>query len=162
MKSRLQTLATTLDSRGWAVKNLTVAPALLEQEAQSDRLVAPTTISAVDSGIDIHPADDIMDELNNPTAQYFAGLMEQADADRKVSVANKVNTARIAGETYVEPPTQTDIKSDDSPVTAYGRADKLELAQSGNDFSVATLSKLANRKGQFKQIGPNEVVLTLH
>jgi len=161
VQSRLQTLATTLDSRGWAVKNLTVAPALLEQEAQSDRLVAPTTISAVDSGIDIHPADDIMDEQNNPTAQYFAGLMEQADADRKVGVANKVNALRIVGETYVEPPAQTDIIGGDSPVTASARADKLELAQSGNDFSVATLSKLANRKGQFQQLGPNEGFLKL-
>ena len=162
VQSRLQTLATTLDSRGWAVKNLTVAPAILEQEAQSDRLVAPTTISAIDSGIDIHPADDIMDEQNNPTAQYFAGLMEQADADRKASVADKVNAARVTGETYVEPPAQTDTKTADNSVTDAHQADKLELAQSGNDFSVATLSKLANRKGQFKQIGPNEVVLTLH
>ncbi len=162
VSSRLQTLATTLDSRGWAIKNLTIGPALLDQEAQSDRLVAPTTLSQTTSDIDIQPADDIMDEQTNPTAQYFAGLLADADAERKAKVANKVNTARIAGETYVEPPTQTDIKSAVSPVTAKQRADKLELAQSGNDFSVATLSKLANRKGQFRQVGPNEVVLSLH
>ena len=162
VKSRLQTLASTLDSRGWAVKNLTIAPERLEEEAQSDRLVAPTTLSTTASDIDIQPADDIMDEQNNPTAQYLVGLMEDADAERKVNVVNKFNAARIAGEAYVEPPTQTDIKSRGNAVTATARADKLELAQSGNDFSVATLSRLANRNGQFQQLGPNEGILELH
>ncbi len=163
VKSRLQALATTLDSRGWAVKNVTVAPALLDQEAQSDRLVAPTTISTVDPNIDIHPADDIMDEQNNPTAQYFAGLMQEADAQRKVSVANRLSAARGAVAS-AEAPTavKTDTSAPAKAVTDEAAADKLELAQSGNDFSVATLSKLANRKGQFQQISPNEVVLTLH
>src|SRR3989344_3030760 len=96
VKSRLQTLASTLDSRGWAVKNLTVAPDLLDREAESDRLVAPTTLATTNPGIDIHPADDIMDEQNNPTAQYLAGLMQQADADRKVNVANRLSVAREA------------------------------------------------------------------
>lgn len=163
VESRLQTLATTLDSRGWAVRNVTVAPDLLRHEEESDRLVAPTTISAVDSGIDVQPADDIMDEQNNPTAQYFAGLMEQADADRKVGVANRLNEARATPvSTQLPEATKTDTKTAANSVTDEAVADKLELAQSGNDFSVATLSKLANRKGQFTQIGPNEVVLSLH
>ena len=163
VKSRLQTLAITLDSRGWAVKNLTFAPALLEQEAESDRLVAPTTISAVDYGVDIQAADDIMDEQNNPTAQNFAGLMQEADAQRKVSVTNRLSAAREAG-VDAEPSTavKTDSKSNLKAVTDETAADKLELAQSGNDFSVATLSKLANRKGQFQQLGPNEGLLKLH
>ncbi|MBI2592199.1 PrgI family protein [Candidatus Saccharibacteria bacterium] len=140
VKSRLQTLATTLDSRGWAVRNLTIAPgAKPEPEAGSDRLVTPTLMQT-EPIVDILPADDILDEQNNPTAQYFANLMEKADDQRKASVANKVNAVRIAGETYVAPP---------SAVTVVPRADTLELAQSGNDFSVATLSSLANRKGQF-------------
>ncbi len=159
VKSRLQTLASTLDSRGWAVKNLTVAPDLLDREAESDRLVAPTTLAPSTPDIDIHPADDIMDEQNNPTAQYFASLMEQADADRKVNVANKIIIAR---ETVAKPAAKTDTKATTNPVTAIRRADTLELAQSGNDFSVATLSKLANRNGQFQQLGPGEGVLTLH
>ena len=163
VKSRLQTLATTLDSRGWAVRNVTVVPGSLMGEDDSDRLVAPTTLSATDSDLDIQPADDIMDEQNNPTAQYFAGLMEQADADRKVAVANRLNEARATAVSAQAPGTaKTDTKTATNSVTDVGQADKLELAQSGSDFSVATLSKLANRKGQFEQVGPNEVVLNLH
>lgn len=163
VRSRLQTLASTLDSRGWAVKNLTVAPDLLDRETESDRLVAPTTLSVQTPGIDIHPADDIMDEQNNPTAQYLAGLMQQADADRKVGVANRLSVAREAVRS-AEPQgaVETDRKTAANSVTATRRADTLELAQSGNDFSVATLSKLANRNGQFQQLGPGEGVLTLH
>src|SRR3989344_2285911 len=174
VKSRLQTLASTLDSRGWAVKNVTVAPDKLEEDTQSDRLVAPTTLSAIDLGIEVHPADDILDEENNPTAQYFAGLMQQADTDRKVNTASRLTAARQAVaniETGApvehkistkKPLKKTDKKIDFNSVTDKGRADKLELAQRGNDFSVATLSKLANRKGQFTQLGPNEGVLQLH
>ncbi len=163
VKSRLQTLATTLDSRGWAVRNVTVAPELLQREEESDRLVAPTTLSATYTGIDVHPADDIMDEQNNPTAQYFAGLMEQADADRKAGVANRLNEARsVSANTQLPEVEKTDTKTPANSVTDSARADKLELAQSGNDFSVATLSGLANRKSQFQQLGPNEAVLTLH
>ena len=222
VKSRLQTLASTLDSRGWAVKNVTVAPDKLEEDTQSDRLVAPTTLSAIDLGIEVHPADDILDEANNPTAQYFSGLMQQADADRKINTASRLPAARQAvakaekdtknpiehhhrkflvpsektgkktKSDSVTPQPKLDAPQSDyrslsssfdytqdtlSPVERAGfgagqaaademteadRADKLELAQSGNDFSVATLSKLANRKGQFTQLGPNEGVLQLH
>ncbi|HCM51595.1 TPA: hypothetical protein DIS56_00450, partial [Candidatus Saccharibacteria bacterium] len=138
VKSRLQTLASTLDSRGWAVKNLTVAPDLLDREAESDRLVAPTTLATTNPGIDIHPADDIMDEQNNPTAQYLAGLMQQADADRKVNVANRLSVAREAVQSAESGgAVKTDGKTVANPVTAIRRADTLELAQSGNDFSVA-------------------------
>jgi hypothetical protein len=118
-----------------------------------------------------------MDEQNNPTAQYFAGLMEQADTDRKVGIANRLNEARatatgvetkpvpevdLSSRSSPEPAAKTDTKTATNSVTDTSQADKLELAQSGNDFSVATLSSLANRKGQFRQIGPNEGVLNLH
>ncbi len=36
--------------------------------------------------IDIHAADDILDEQNNPTAQKFASLMQDADDQRKRDV----------------------------------------------------------------------------
>src|SRR3989344_974385 len=133
------------------------------REPESDRLVAPTTLAATSPGIDIHPADDIMDEQNNPTAQYLAGLMQQADADRKVNVANRLSVARQAVSSAESGgAVKTDGKTVANPVTATRQADTLELAQSGNDFSVATLSKLANRRGQFQQVSPSEVLLQLH
>jgi hypothetical protein len=98
VQSRLRALATTLDSRGWAVKNvavnLTANPSYLDVEpADSDRLISASSV-AQDEAVDVQASDDIMDEQNNPTAQHFEALMQQADARRKVEVINRVNEAR--------------------------------------------------------------------
>ncbi|MBI4033888.1 hypothetical protein HY379_02715 [Candidatus Saccharibacteria bacterium] len=47
-------------------------------------------------------------------------------------------------------------------MTVASQAAKLELAQSGNDLSVASIQKLANRQPRVQQVGPGEVVITLH
>ena len=47
-------------------------------------------------------------------------------------------------------------------VTAANQAAKLELAQSGNDLSVASIQKLANRQPKVEQVGPGEVVISFH
>jgi hypothetical protein len=98
VQSRLKALATTLDSRGWAVKNvavnLTANPSYLDvEQEESDRLVSAGSVTQ-NQAVDIHASDDIMDEQSNPTAQHFEALMQQADARRKVQVINKVNEAR--------------------------------------------------------------------
>jgi hypothetical protein len=98
VQSRLKALATTLDSRGWAVKNvavnLTANPSYLDvEQEESDRLVSASSVTQ-NQAVDIHASDDIMDEQSNPTAQHFEALMQQADARRKVQVINKVNEAR--------------------------------------------------------------------
>ncbi|MBI2588999.1 PrgI family protein [Candidatus Saccharibacteria bacterium] len=179
VRSRLQTLTATLDSRGWAIKNLNLQPNPAF-EAMSDRLVAPNTLNQAAIDVDINPADDIMDEKNNPTAQYFSGLMQQQDDQRRKKISHTISAARTQAALPVEPTITADSASttaaaadgndqnqagasaSSSPVTATARADKLELAQSGNDLSVASIARLANRKNAVQQIGPNEVVISLH
>jgi hypothetical protein len=245
--SRLQALASTLDSRGWAVKNATLsvgaAPSYLEDSAEgSDRLIEPSSLPQNTQVIDIHAADDIMDEQNNPTAQNFAALMQQADTDRKKSIVDKINAARAGDSTFLDQPatpgqdsltvfvgrnivapaaaddnapstkdsigptekqfldrlhreetelerrlpknfrvksarsvdqkpvtktaastvTKAPASTPPNPVTPEMQAAKLELAQSGNDLSVASIAHLANHKNQMQRIGPNEFVIALH
>ncbi len=89
--SRLKVLASTLDTRGWAIKNvdtnLNIAtpgnPAL---RPGSDRLVANAGYTQAAPVVDVHAEDDILDEQNNPTAQKFAQMMEQADDERRTSL----------------------------------------------------------------------------
>jgi hypothetical protein len=254
VQSRLQALAGTLDSRGWVVKNSTVnlsgqADYLDDTTTGSDRLVAPSNYSQPGQVVDIHPADDILDEENNATAQHFNELMRKADEDRKQSIIAKINDARKSGVDITagnnigfmddnqkssnrppsEPtpvvsmqaqPVQDDIDDadiiDDSmaeeaaallerkhirdaeihrlsaafhpkgevdaktikassnsssntkqvnqpaTVTAPPTAAKLELAQSGNDLSVASIAHLANRGTHVEQVSPNEVIISLH
>ena len=254
VQSRLRTLASMLDSRGWATKNLAInaatAPSYLEAgDTDSDRLVGSPSLSQDISVIDLHASDDILDEQNNPTAQNFAALMQQADIDRKKNITDKIDAARaddnaaqasvdstfldlqpangqtgttiFVGRNVLAPGSTDDgnqsdlgtmtevekqllvrkhreeaefesklpenlrpkleqsagqsatIKSADKPVskmpapaqpipvTPEMQAAKLELAQSGNDLSVASIAHLANRKNQVQQIGPNEFVVAL-
>lgn len=111
VQSRLKALATTLDSRGWAVKNVAVNlnsnPSYFDaEEADSDRLISASSMAQSQPVVDVHAADDIMDEQNNPTAQKFEALMQKADEQRKKDVVDRVNKAReeVPLTQPVEPP----------------------------------------------------------
>ena len=77
VKSRLQALADTIDSRGWSVKNVNVnlfaQPAYATQA--SDRLLDASTLPHDVSNTDVTAGDDMLDERNNPTAQHLDALM---------------------------------------------------------------------------------------
>lgn len=199
VKSRLQALANTLDSHGWAIKNVSVNldanPTYFQRTGnESDRLVGPSSIAQPGPVIDIHAKDDILDETSNLRAQKVEQLMEQADSNRRKSILDTVNAARGDGPApsqasddavYTTPvdelgdkqmrskhphfktkPSLADERREkalQTTMTAARQADKMELAQSGSDLSVASLSRLANRhEGPIDQIGPNEVVISLH
>jgi len=86
--SRLKTLASTLDTRGWAIKNVDLNLNVPDSDhgsviKPSDRLVANAGYTQPAAVVDVHAADDILDETSNPTAQKFASLMQDADAKRK-------------------------------------------------------------------------------
>jgi len=99
VRSRLKALATTLDSRGWAVRNVAVnlnaSPDYLDiHEDNSDRLVGGSNLPKNQQMVDIHESDDIMDAQNNPTAQHFEALMQQEDAKRKKAVSEIVSNQK--------------------------------------------------------------------
>lgn len=202
VKSRLAALASTLDSRGWAVKNVAVnlytSPGYMDQQVDnSDRLIESSSVPAETPVLDIHPSDDILDEQNNPTAQNFQNLMVQAEEKRKKEIAAKLEAARQAkvqaqkpapakavaaadstgltseeeqllnklhardkifeGQHIITKRTQREGSSDQPSVTGPSQAVKLELANAGNDLSVASIARLVNQKS-----GPGEVVIPLH
>jgi hypothetical protein len=249
VKSRLKTLATTLDTRGWAIKNSDVNLSVPEVEASnatlsSDRLVGTAGMPDQMPVVDVHAADDILDEKNNPTAQKFESMMKQADSKRRhgvldalrelvddadeekthqkrqkkhepkheavkntkdlpatkaalgrarqrsaaekaqrqaeweAQIAEKLAKARSSfsaefdkgqkkddpGHHIVGPikPPNTPKPPAAAPVTPAPQAVNMELAQSGNAFSVATLSQLANRQTKVEQTGPDELTISLH
>lgn len=81
--SRLKALSATMDSRGWAVKNLDFSPVAqttfgATTEA-SDRLFDITTATEVPD-VDIRDNDDILDPVSNMVARRFdSELKEQRD-----------------------------------------------------------------------------------
>ena len=92
VRSRLHSLASTLDTRGWASKNVDVPDvggqpgAAMPQAAaaQSDRLVMPKIAPAPQNpAMAVSASDDVMDVQNNPVAQNFDNLVNKSAEDRK-------------------------------------------------------------------------------
>ncbi len=154
---------------------------------------------------DITPADDILDEQNNPVAQHFWDLLKIKEAERKQELSKKITSGELATKPAPATPPKAETveglaeiqkglpayrlaanedelshrfaaaeaafraqHTPDAPniikpeVTVANQAAKLELAQSGNDLSVASIANLANRQPDAKKIGDSEVVVSLH
>ncbi len=191
VQSRLKTLANTLDTRGWAVKNVDAnlnipMPQTLRPNLGSDRLVDSSGLPQDAPIVDVHASDDILDEQNNPTAKKFASMMQEADSTRKDQLKERVKKIEQGDGSTVPTDTaqagqltgrlakarakfvsehkeeETAKKTPAPPVTVASQAVNMELAQSGSAFSVATLSSLANRQPRIEQTGPSEVTISLH
>lgn len=90
VQSRLTALASTLDSRGWAVKNVDVnmfaQPGYLSTSDGSDRLVAPSNLPITEQAIDVHASDDMMDAHNNPIAQHLDQMVQAATVQHQQAI----------------------------------------------------------------------------
>lgn len=98
VKSRLQALANTIDSRGWAVKNINTN--LYAQPsyamAGSDRLIDTSTLPREVPSFDVQASDDILDSTSNPTAQNLRTMVTQsAQAHRQQLIAQMQQQSQI-------------------------------------------------------------------
>lgn len=99
VRNRLKALAATLDSRGWAVRNVTTdiygQPGYFMGGAgDSDRLIGASAVAQPQQVLDVHDSDDILDETSNATAQKFSQLMQDADAKRKKAMLEMFEAAK--------------------------------------------------------------------
>jgi hypothetical protein len=105
--SRLKALASTLDSRGWAVKNVDINLYATDVygQVQSDRLIDPSSLPTAVSDIDIKASDDILDAANNETAHHFDEMMQASGKARKEALIAKMQQPS-------SPPTPKDTPQD--------------------------------------------------
>jgi hypothetical protein len=78
VRSRLSALAATIDSRGWAVKNMNVnlnSSVVLPGVEASDRLVQASSLPQEVSTVDVRASDDILDARANPVAHHFDSMI---------------------------------------------------------------------------------------
>jgi len=110
--SRLQALANTLDSRGWAIKNVNInlntETGQQSMEASDDRLTDASTLVEPAPDIDVRAADDILDEQNNPAAQNLASMVQKAEDDRQLALADQLNATRVEAERQARAQTKAD------------------------------------------------------
>ena len=106
VKSRLSALANTIDSRGWAVKNVNVnlygQPSVLATMA-SDRLIDPSSIPQQVPDFDVQATDDMLDEQSNPVAQQFNQMMTAAAEEHRQQIVNQLNDTVPAAAQQASP-----------------------------------------------------------
>lgn len=94
VQSRLEVLARTLDSRGWAVKNVNVnlrsQPSYVLGSASNERLIDPLAMTEEVSNSDVTVADDMLDEKNNPTAQNLDRMINDTAQKRREVLLSKM------------------------------------------------------------------------
>jgi hypothetical protein len=107
--SRLRALSTTIDSRGWAVKNSTVnistAPQFTSQftQASDDRLIGSESLTQDVPIADVTAADDIMDQVNNSVAQRFDEQIKKQEQERLQNLRQSMVQSSSAPATTPQP-----------------------------------------------------------
>ncbi len=106
VKSRLKALANTIDSRGWAIKNINVDSYTHNPMAgvESDRLVDIDTMPRPVPDNDITARDDIMDASSNPIAQQFTTMIDRSTAAHRQTLLDEMNRARQGAATVRDAP----------------------------------------------------------
>lgn len=98
VKSRLRALASTLDSRGWAVKNASVnmynQPAYGTTSQSTDRLIEMSSFAHEVPNADVHASDDMLDERSNPTAQHLDQMIAQSADNHRTQTLKKLDHVR--------------------------------------------------------------------
>jgi hypothetical protein len=123
VRSRLEALANTIDSRGWAIKN--VNPSMFNQPVfagtggqDSDRLVAIDMQSPAATGATA--SDDILDEQNNPTAQNL---------ERMISASSKAHRDKVVANMKRPDPATIPIVNDSAPQAFAGTSAPQQATQ---------------------------------
>jgi len=85
VRSRLRALADTIDSRGWAIKNVNVnlVNSSVPGGVVSDRLVGAASLPQEVSNIDVQASDDILDESANTVAHNFDTMIQASSKSHR-------------------------------------------------------------------------------
>lgn len=98
VQSRLKALANTIDSRGWAIKNVNVS-AFSQPDALSgvvsDRLIDVSAVPQEVPNYEVLAADDVLDEVNNPIARQFDQMIAQSSQVHRQQIVDQLNSPVI-------------------------------------------------------------------
>jgi len=140
--SRLQALANTIDSRGWAVKNINVnmSPAAMLPDT-SDRLVAASSLPQDVANVDVRASDDILDARANPIAQQFDSMLDASEQAHRQQLMEQIqNTSTPQPQsTPTQPPADYWFMHQGPAPTQPGQQTFIDapVVHPGSDDSVA-------------------------
>jgi hypothetical protein len=121
VRSRLRALADTIDSRGWAIKNVNVN--LYDQAAQqaaddSDRLISIANLPQEVPNYDVQASDDMLDEYNNPLAQQMDQMISASTTAHRKQIIQTLN-APVAPAPLPQQPLKQNSVAPGSPPADY-------------------------------------------
>lgn len=95
VQSRLKSLASTLDSRGWAVKNAGLVRSnqsvINDQENDTERLFDINTVPEEVNDYDVPASADILDEENGALSQQLDQMIHQSDDEHRQHLIDQMN-----------------------------------------------------------------------
>lgn len=94
VESRLQALAQTIDSRGWATKHVAsdmYTPPVIAGGG-SDRLIGFDSLPQEVPSSDTTPGDDMLDVATNPIARQFDNMINQSSQTRRQELISQLNS----------------------------------------------------------------------
>ncbi len=160
--SRLRALASTLDTRGWVIKNVNANlydPARSSMPADSDRLIDPASMPQEVPLVDILASDDILDEINNPLAQKLDQLVAASSSVHRQQIMAQLNKSRAAVTSSSSPqlPQPADYWFLNSPLNLPGISSKNTTVLTPS--VVVPGSEETDTSGQNEQPTPTEEML---
>lgn len=99
VQSRLKALASTIDSRGWAIKNVSVDSYNSANQfapAESDRLVDASILPKAVPAYEPLASEDVLDEVNNPIARQFDQMITQSSQQHRQDLIDQFNSPTAA------------------------------------------------------------------
>lgn len=95
VKSRLQALASTIDSHGWAIKNLGAAyQTPLANNDDSDRLISTSILPKEVPEYDVPDSEDLFNDSANPIAQQVNRMLTADSGLRRQELIEHLNETR--------------------------------------------------------------------
>ncbi|MDB5164941.1 MAG: hypothetical protein JWL89_567 [Candidatus Saccharibacteria bacterium] len=149
VESRLKALANTIDSRGWAIKNVNVNSFSQPDPTatiSSDRLVDMSSLPQEVPTYDIQASDDMLDETSNPIAQQFDHMITASEQAHRQQLVDQMNapTAPSQSPTNAGPPPDYWFMQQQAPASvAPGQAmfSNTQIVQPGSQDTVLPSSQ---------------------
>jgi len=139
VKSRLQALADTIDSRGWIIRNVNNAPSNtnLITPGNNDRLLDISSIPKPVPDYDTNPSDDILDENQSPLSQQLDQMIDKSTEKHHNQLINNLTLTKtpVSQPTNLAQPALIDNATVSSPT---------EIALSKKLKNLSTSGSLVN------------------
>ncbi len=141
IQNRLQALALTIDSRGWAIKNVSKIPFEANDEfgEESDRLISPGSIPKPVPEFSVQDGDDIFDELG-PQAKHVNDVLTQSMKEHRQQLMTTLGALREEEN----PAIQTDRTNEEELVKT------LKERAVSSDLSISRMHRISKTPGVLK------------